>query len=302
MAAAEDAEAMAIGVDVDQGYISETVLTSAMKDLGSAVQQALANHFGDTFQGGEIIQMNSRNNGIALPMETSRFETFTQAQYDAIFAELQNIDIPTSPEELDLFLEELAPATRVEDVLAMEVDTPLTIEAVVIGTDSFRTFYIADATGAIAVFDMARDFIVDLEIGDLVSLSGIRGEFNGLLQITSPTLEVIESGVDLPLEAALLNDADFDDLLPLQGRQINLTGFTIDDIEYDRFDNITFTLTNGDDTINFRYDSRATLGEDFELAMADIENGMTVNITSALLGWFNGPQLTFNVGMTIKVE
>jgi basic membrane protein A len=302
MAAAEDAEAMAIGVDVDQGYISETVLTSAMKDLGSAVQQALANHFGDTFQGGEIIQMNSTNDGVALPMETSRFETFTQAQYDAIFAELINIEIPTNEEELELFLEGLVPATRVEDILTMEVDTPLTIEAVVIGTDSFRTFYIADATGAIAVFDIARDFIVDLEIGDLVSLSGIRGEFNGLLQITSPTLEVLESGVDLPLEAALLNDADFNDLLPLQARQINLTGFTIDDIEYDRFNNITFTLTNGDNTINFRFDSRATLGESFELAMDDIENGMTVNITGALLAWFNGPQLTFNVGMTITVE
>ena len=307
MAAAEDAEAMAIGVDVDQGYISETVLTSAMKDLGSAVQQALANHFGDTFQGGETIQMNSTNDGIALPMDTSRFETFTQAQYDAIFAELVNINIPTNEEELALFLEELGveeeePATTVADVWGMEVDAPLTIEAVVIGTDSFRTFFVADETGAIAVYDGSQDFIAELEIGDLVSLSGIRGEYNGLVQVASPNLEVLESDVDLPLEAVLLNDADFENLLDLQGRQINVENATISAIEYDRFDNITFTLEIEEGTVNFRYDSRATLGEDFEAAMALIENGMVVNITGATLGWFNGPQLTFNIDMIITEE
>lgn len=107
MSAAEDVGATAIGVDVDQSYLSETVLTSAMKDLGSAVQQALVNHFADTFQGGETIQMNATNDGVALPMETSRFENFTQAQYDAIFAELANIDIPTNEEELVAFLNPL---------------------------------------------------------------------------------------------------------------------------------------------------------------------------------------------------
>lgn len=107
MSAAEDVGATAIGVDVDQSYISETVLTSAMKDLGSSVQQALANHFDDTFQGGEIVQMNSTNDGIALPMETSRFETFSQADYDAIFGELANIDIPTNEVELATFLDDL---------------------------------------------------------------------------------------------------------------------------------------------------------------------------------------------------
>lgn len=115
MSAAEDVGATAIGVDVDQSYISETVLTSAMKDLGSAVQQALANHFDDTFQGGEIIQMNSTNNGVALPMETSRFETFSQADYDVIFAELGNIDIPTNEGELLIFLEQFGATWELPD-------------------------------------------------------------------------------------------------------------------------------------------------------------------------------------------
>lgn len=105
MSAAEDVGAVAIGVDVDQSYISETVLTSAMKDLGTAVQGALVDHFEGTFVGGDTIQMNASNDGVALPMETSRFETFTQTDYDTLYARIPNFDIPTNEGELANFLE-----------------------------------------------------------------------------------------------------------------------------------------------------------------------------------------------------
>ena len=107
MSAAEDVGATAIGVDVDQGYISDTVLTSAMKDLGTAVETALVDHFEGTFTGGDTLQMNAANDGVALPMETSRFENFTQTDYDTLYARIPDIDIPASPEELVTFLEPL---------------------------------------------------------------------------------------------------------------------------------------------------------------------------------------------------
>lgn len=107
MAAAEDAGASAIGVDVDQNGLSDTVLTSAMKDLGTAVKMSLIDHFEGTFVGGDSIQMNASNEGVGLPMDTSRFETFTTADYDDIFGRVPNIDIPTNQEELVTFLDDL---------------------------------------------------------------------------------------------------------------------------------------------------------------------------------------------------
>lgn len=107
MSAAEDEGTVAIGVDVDQSYISDTVLTSAMKDLGTAVQTALIDHFEGTFTGGDTLQMNATNDGVALPLETSRFETFTEDDYNNIYAQLPNINIPTDEEELVNFLEPL---------------------------------------------------------------------------------------------------------------------------------------------------------------------------------------------------
>jgi len=105
MAAAEDEDAMMIGVDVDQSSSSDTVLTSAMKDLAVAVQQALDDYYNDEFVGGRTQVKDATDQGVALPMENSRFETFTQADYDVIYGLLEDgtIEVPDTYEALEAF-------------------------------------------------------------------------------------------------------------------------------------------------------------------------------------------------------
>jgi basic membrane protein A len=93
MAAAEAAGGKVIGVDVDQSGESETVITSAMKGLAPSVEKALAAFYAGEFPGGESWVLGADNDGVELPMETSRFETFTQADYDAIYAKLVSGEI-----------------------------------------------------------------------------------------------------------------------------------------------------------------------------------------------------------------
>lgn len=88
MAAAEAAGAKVIGVDVDQSAESETVITSAKKELGITVQAALAGFYGDTFKGGVSEVLDITVDAVGLPMDNSRFTTFTQGDYDAIYAAL----------------------------------------------------------------------------------------------------------------------------------------------------------------------------------------------------------------------
>jgi basic membrane protein A len=94
MAAAEAAtgDKKVIGVDINQGGDSDTVITSALKGLGASVQQALAEYFDGEFRGGETVVFNASNDGVGLPTdeESFRFEEFTIAQYNAIFAKLAN--------------------------------------------------------------------------------------------------------------------------------------------------------------------------------------------------------------------
>ncbi len=90
MAAAEIEGGKVIGVDVDQAADSDTVMTSAMKRLGVAVQLALADHFDDAWDGGTTWTLDASNNGVGLPTATDSwgFEVWTLAEYEAIFADI----------------------------------------------------------------------------------------------------------------------------------------------------------------------------------------------------------------------
>lgn len=88
MAAAEAVGAKVIGVDVDQSFLSDSVITSAMKGLGASVQQLLTEYYEGTFPGGEGLVFDASNDGVKLPMESSKFNTFSQADYDALYAKL----------------------------------------------------------------------------------------------------------------------------------------------------------------------------------------------------------------------
>ena len=90
ISAAEGAGASVIGVDVDQSGAGEVVITSAMKALDVSVFDMLTDFMNEEFRGGVELMFNAAVDGIGLPMHTSRFQNFTQAQYDAIFALLAN--------------------------------------------------------------------------------------------------------------------------------------------------------------------------------------------------------------------
>ena len=88
MAAAEEAGAKVIGVDVDQSSESDTVITSAMKRLSVSVYAGVKDFYDGSFPGGETSVFTAANDGVALPMTASKFNTFSQADYDAILTKL----------------------------------------------------------------------------------------------------------------------------------------------------------------------------------------------------------------------
>ncbi len=104
MSAAAEDEAKVIGVDVDQRYDSETVITSAMKGLSASVVSVLESIYNDNFDqyAGQTTYFNAANDGVGLPTEVmgeeggnafDRFESFTKEEYDAIFSELADGNI-----------------------------------------------------------------------------------------------------------------------------------------------------------------------------------------------------------------
>ena len=100
MPAASEAAAKVIGVDVDQRYDSDTVITSATKGLGNSVVTVLTSIYDGTFEstyGGKTTYFTAANNGVGLPTEVldgssdnafDRFAKFTKEDYDKVYTTL----------------------------------------------------------------------------------------------------------------------------------------------------------------------------------------------------------------------
>lgn len=93
MSAAGERNTDVIGVDVDQYAESDTVVTSAMKQLASSVEGALTEHYNDTstlYKKNQSIILDASNGGIGLAIDNSRFDTFTEEMYNTVFNKLKN--------------------------------------------------------------------------------------------------------------------------------------------------------------------------------------------------------------------
>ncbi len=102
MSAASEAGAKVIGVDVDQRYDNEAVMTSAMKGLAASVIAVLDSIYNtkswETYAG-TLTYFNAANNGVGLPTQVigddkadafDRFNSFNKAEYDAVYATLSS--------------------------------------------------------------------------------------------------------------------------------------------------------------------------------------------------------------------
>ena len=93
-AAASAEDAKVIGVDVDQSFESPTVITSAMKGIGEAAQQALTAaeseeswtaFIGD---GSASITLGAAENAVGLPTATWSLTGWSVAEYEAMLADI----------------------------------------------------------------------------------------------------------------------------------------------------------------------------------------------------------------------
>ena len=92
-AAAEDCKV--VGVDVDQSFESETVITSAMKGLADATKWAITKHYEGKWSevGGVATALGAKDNAVGLPTATWSLQNWTVAEYEALFAKIVSGEI-----------------------------------------------------------------------------------------------------------------------------------------------------------------------------------------------------------------
>ncbi len=105
VAAAAANDGVVVGVDVDQSSQSDTVITSAMKGLSSAVQWAVAKVYDNSFSeiGGKGTSLGAKDDAVGLPTATWSMTTYTVEEYQAQLADMASgklvVDSMTSEED-----------------------------------------------------------------------------------------------------------------------------------------------------------------------------------------------------------
>lgn len=103
-----------IGVDVDQyneGMMEDgtsAVLTSAMKQLGTASYDAIDDIVNGQFKGGQVVTLDSTNGGVGLPAENPNLSAESIEKYNEVYGKVSagELKVPSSVEELETFLTE----------------------------------------------------------------------------------------------------------------------------------------------------------------------------------------------------
>ena len=89
-AAADAEEGKVVGVDVDQSFESDTVITSAMKGLADATKWAITKHYEGKWSeiGKACTYLGAKDNAVGLPTATWSLKNWTVDQYKALFADI----------------------------------------------------------------------------------------------------------------------------------------------------------------------------------------------------------------------
>lgn len=115
MKAAEVSDAKVIGVDVDQSGESDTVITSAMKNVNNSLYNTIDTVYNNTFNGGNANIFGTETGDVLLPIQTSKFNTFTEEEYIEIYnrissktVRIANSSLYDSADKLDLSITKVA--------------------------------------------------------------------------------------------------------------------------------------------------------------------------------------------------
>ena len=91
-AAASAADAKVIGVDTDQSFESDTVITSATKGLASSFQWALAKFYDGSFSdlGGNGTALGAKDDAVGLPTATWSLSNWSVDDYNALLKDIKD--------------------------------------------------------------------------------------------------------------------------------------------------------------------------------------------------------------------
>lgn len=103
VSAASANDLFVVGVDVDQSFDSETVVTSALKGLSSATSWAIAKLYDGSWDeiGGNCASLGANDDAVGLPTATWSLENYSIEEYEALMASIKDGSLTISGDVLE---------------------------------------------------------------------------------------------------------------------------------------------------------------------------------------------------------
>ena len=261
-------------VDADQPIMEDTTLTLLDAHLGTAITWASNNTDVISDAGVVTVPADMKQVTVTLTATITKGTETGTATFDILVGDILSV----------------------ENVIALDDDEEFRVQGVVIADAYFRTYFIQDATGGIAVYTSDTDLqaIFEANVGKEVIVTGARDTYNGLRQVAPSAVEALTTGT-LP-EATNVDAFAIDEveMLPYQGMLVEFTNLYVTNVSVDGYGNIsvTFFRPAADETISMRWDSRGDLTTEAETALNVVAIGDVLNVVT-VMAWYNGPQLYY---------
>ncbi|MCF7930994.1 MAG: lamin tail domain-containing protein, partial [Acholeplasmataceae bacterium] len=188
------------------------------------------------------------------------------------------------------------PVITIADVIALANASKLRTTGIVTTSAYYRTFFIQDATGGIAIYTSDSTMLAFLtaNLGKEVEVFGSRAVYSGMNQI-SPTAITLVGDATMPtamnVDAYALNATA---MLPYQGQLVEMTGLYVSAVATDSYGNITVTLERlAEGTkLDMKWDSRQALSTEAAALLATVTVGDYFDVVNPL-AWYNNPFFYF---------
>lgn len=206
--------------------------------------------------------------------------------------------VVTADTALSVQYVEQYPAKTIAEFKAADKDTEYKVTGIVTNMDS-KAIFIQMGGDALYLLDYGKH-AEGVAVGKKVTYRGKLDEYNGLLQMSNPTLVKVEdAAADEKIEATVLDETKYKALVANDAAKL----VTINDLVYQdgsiaEKTNINFKL--GETKVVVRFEAKGD-SANIIAALKNIKAGDKISLENVNIGWFKGPQAIISLASSVKV-
>lgn len=206
--------------------------------------------------------------------------------------------IVTADTALSVQYVEQYPAKTIAEFKAADKSTEYKVTGIVTNMDG-KAIFIQMGGDALYLLDYGKH-AEGVAVGKKVTYRGKLGEYNGLLQMSNPTLVKVEdAAADEKIEATVLDETKYKVLVANDAAKL----VTINDLVYQdgsiaEKTNINFKL--GETKVVVCFEAKGD-SANIIAALKNIKAGDKISLENVNIGWFKGPQAIISLVSSVKV-